>query len=287
MEKKRLLQTFARCQNSCLTRSDLNWPRGSLFYQNTKISSNNFQREISSTAIFFGRGFLKFKRTAKNPKISEAANLFLNNNDSTSLSNEFEESAAAPNSWINPVSPRRDKSDIELKRLLGTWVEPQPQKPFPFSRHPSRNSSTTPIEKNQYKYNLSQLLDFARPKTSNVDWKELAKQVEKPTNETDSSDKIFNMSISKVKTARQPINFSPSSGREVFISQKTNLIKAFRLVEITCSRNRVRREASMQRFHERPGLKRKRLKSQRWRERFLEGFKATVNRVQDLTRQGW
>ncbi|KEY64207.1 hypothetical protein S7711_03496 [Stachybotrys chartarum IBT 7711] len=42
-----------------------------------------------------------------------------------------------------------------------------------------------------------------------------------------------------------------------------------------------------QRFHERKGLKRKRLAMTRWRKRFKDGFKATVNRVLELKRQGW
>jgi predicted transcriptional regulator len=53
------------------------------------------------------------------------------------------------------------------------------------------------------------------------------------------------------------------------------------------ARNRVKRDFQMQRFHERGGLKRKRLKSERWRARFKIGFDATCKRVTELTKKGW
>lgn len=53
------------------------------------------------------------------------------------------------------------------------------------------------------------------------------------------------------------------------------------------SQNSVRKDAQRQRFHERPGLRRKRLKSERWRKRFKEAFKGTVAKVVALKRQGW
>lgn len=42
-----------------------------------------------------------------------------------------------------------------------------------------------------------------------------------------------------------------------------------------------------QRFHERPGLRRKRLKSERWRKRFMEGFRHMVVKVKKMKAQGW
>lgn len=63
--------------------------------------------------------------------------------------------------------------------------------------------------------------------------------------------------------------------------------RGFKLLEMSCARNKVRREANNQRFHERPGLKRKRLRRERWRKKFMEGFKATVGRVKQLKNQGW
>lgn len=53
------------------------------------------------------------------------------------------------------------------------------------------------------------------------------------------------------------------------------------------SRNRVRADFQKQRYHERAGLKRKRLKSERWRARFKVGFYEVTRRVTELTRKGW
>lgn len=79
----------------------------------------------------------------------------------------------------------------------------------------------------------------------------------------------------------------PSVGRSVSIRDNVDLAKGLRQLDIICGRNRIRGEANRQRYHERPGLKRKRLASERWRRRFMEGFQATVSRVQYLKRQGW
>ncbi|KAF2207676.1 hypothetical protein CERZMDRAFT_50590 [Cercospora zeae-maydis SCOH1-5] len=66
-----------------------------------------------------------------------------------------------------------------------------------------------------------------------------------------------------------------------------DVARAFRSVEMLCSRNKVRRSFQQQRFHERPGLKRKRLKNERWIKRFRENFKGTVLLVQKMKKQGW
>ncbi|SPN98616.1 uncharacterized protein DNG_01661 [Cephalotrichum gorgonifer] len=89
------------------------------------------------------------------------------------------------------------------------------------------------------------------------------------------------------KPARLPISSSPSTGRTVHVAGPVNVARAFKLVEQRCSANRVAAISSRQRFHERPGLKRKRLRMSRWRARFKTGFHATVTRVRELARQGW
>lgn len=81
----------------------------------------------------------------------------------------------------------------------------------------------------------------------------------------------------------------PTVGRSVQIRAEAgmDLAKGLRTMEVICGRNKVKMDFYRQKFHERPGLKRKRLASERWRKRFLEGFKASVTRVQYLKRQGW
>jgi len=86
-----------------------------------------------------------------------------------------------------------------------------------------------------------------------------------------------------------PIHLSARTGRTIDVDPlKTNdLGRAMRQLEMLCNRNRIRQDFGRQRFHERGGLKRKRLKSSRWRARFKMGFRTAVDRVQELRKQGW
>lgn len=82
-------------------------------------------------------------------------------------------------------------------------------------------------------------------------------------------------------------NLRPSTGRTVEKYGSTDVARAFTLLDISCNKNSIARDAQRQKFHERPGLKRKRLRSERWRRLFKAGFKATVSRVSELRKQGW
>lgn len=75
------------------------------------------------------------------------------------------------------------------------------------------------------------------------------------------------------------VELDPSRGRDI--------VRGLNMLGSLMARNRVKRDFQMQRFHERPGLKRKRLKSERWRARFKIGFDATCKRVSELTKKGW
>ncbi|KUJ10510.1 uncharacterized protein LY89DRAFT_656317 [Mollisia scopiformis] len=89
------------------------------------------------------------------------------------------------------------------------------------------------------------------------------------------------------RSKRVPIKLGPSTGRSVTMGAGLDVGRGFRLLEQSCARNKVRADANKQRFHERGGLKRKRLRRERWRRKFMEGFKATVVRVKQLKNQGW
>ncbi|KAL8686719.1 MAG: hypothetical protein Q9218_006913 [Villophora microphyllina] len=85
------------------------------------------------------------------------------------------------------------------------------------------------------------------------------------------------------------IKSRPSLGRtvEVMPERGLDLGRALRSLEINCAVNNVRNDRMMQRFHERGGAKRKRLKSVRWRRNFKQGFKAVVAKVKTMRRKGW
>jgi len=89
------------------------------------------------------------------------------------------------------------------------------------------------------------------------------------------------------KPKETPIHLAPSTGRTVHVSGNVDAARAFQLLQVFCRRNKVAVDFNRQRFHERPGLKRKRLKSERWRKRFREGFMAAAKRARELANQGW
>lgn len=98
------------------------------------------------------------------------------------------------------------------------------------------------------------------------------------------------MDASKVHAPapRTPMKLGPSTGRTVEVGTgNVDIGRAFALLNMSCARNKVMRDLGRQRFHERPGLKKKRLARERWRRKFMEGFKSTLGRVRTLQRQGW
>ncbi|KAF2475731.1 uncharacterized protein BDR25DRAFT_300730 [Lindgomyces ingoldianus] len=82
---------------------------------------------------------------------------------------------------------------------------------------------------------------------------------------------------------------NPSTGRtvELDVSKGRDIVRGLGMLGSLMARNKVKADFMKQRFHERPGLKRKRLKSERWRARFKVGFRKVVGRVSELTRKGW
>jgi hypothetical protein len=109
-----------------------------------------------------------------------------------------------------------------------------------------------------------------------------------PANDNKSmmNDMAFGM-MSIPQKPRIPMRLTPSTGRSIAIGTGIDVARGLRLLEQSCARNKVRSDFTAQRFHERGGLKRKRLRRQRWRRRFMEGFRATIGRVKQLKHQGW
>jgi len=76
----------------------------------------------------------------------------------------------------------------------------------------------------------------------------------------------------------------PTAGRSVLVQGDVTV--AFTRLKSLVQANRVRSDLMKQRFHERPGLKRKRLKRERHRRRFKEAFKRMVGVVLDMKNRG-
>ncbi|KAK2022144.1 hypothetical protein LX32DRAFT_630440 [Colletotrichum zoysiae] len=84
-----------------------------------------------------------------------------------------------------------------------------------------------------------------------------------------------------------PLRTRPPTGRTIHVTNNMDLAKAIKQLTYQTNKNKTKTIARLQKFHERPGKKRKRLHSERWRARFKEAFVATVKRVQELKNQGW
>lgn len=91
------------------------------------------------------------------------------------------------------------------------------------------------------------------------------------------------------KRAKRTVRSRPSVGRtiEVVPEKGVDFGRALRNLGVSCSVNKVKQDLARQRFHERPGMKKKRLKSERWRKMFKQSFQATVMRVKEMRRKGW
>ncbi len=137
----------------------------------------------------------------------------------------------------------------------------------------------------------SQIYGKQRPKPG-----ALASAMEMPNNSSTSSTMVSKDVAGGLINSQEPatrasltIRSRPSLGRTVEINSErgVDLGKGLRSLEITCSLNSVRKDSFRQDFHERPGMKRKRLKSERWRKRFKIGFRRVVEKVKVMRRKGW
>jgi small subunit ribosomal protein MRP21 len=106
----------------------------------------------------------------------------------------------------------------------------------------------------------------------------------RPESATDMMSAITTLLPKKEKI---PIRLSSSTGRSIAIHGHVDVARGFKLMERTCASNSVRRDSMDQRYHERRGMKKKRLRGLRWRRRFMEGFRATIAKVVKYRKQGW
>ncbi|KAM0321783.1 hypothetical protein ACHAQA_009879 [Verticillium albo-atrum] len=83
------------------------------------------------------------------------------------------------------------------------------------------------------------------------------------------------------------LRLKPVLGRTIHCTQKRDVGSALRVLGVAVRLNQTKKFERLQRRHERPGLKRKRLRSERWRAKFKTGFAAAVLRVQEMKSQGW
>ncbi|KAL1906543.1 hypothetical protein Sste5344_007711 [Sporothrix stenoceras] len=83
------------------------------------------------------------------------------------------------------------------------------------------------------------------------------------------------------------IFLGPRTGRTVHVGGRIDASQAFALVGVMCYRNNVSGDFQKQKWHERPGLRRKRVRVQSRAAVYKRNKRATVERVQKLVRMGW
>ncbi|RDA86976.1 hypothetical protein CP532_6698, partial [Ophiocordyceps camponoti-leonardi (nom. inval.)] len=109
-------------------------------------------------------------------------------------------------------------------------------------------------------------------------------------------EEMYRESVPVVIDPRQTpkIHTKAVTGRTIFIIPRRSgpntaptVASAFRALNRLVQEQKLRQKSHFQKIHLRPGLKRKMLKSKRWRARFKVGFKAAAFRALELKKQGW
>jgi hypothetical protein len=111
----------------------------------------------------------------------------------------------------------------------------------------------------------------------------------KPSNRKRSRFDRVTDTFESAATREEPLQLPKNVGRlvEVDEARGIDVARAYKSMETRLIKNQVRLHVRLQRFHERPGLKRKRLKRERWAKRFKANFTGVVQMVQKMKKQGW
>jgi len=84
------------------------------------------------------------------------------------------------------------------------------------------------------------------------------------------------------------LHLSPRIGRTVNLTGgETDVERKLKMLGAMVVANKIPQTFNKQRFHERDGLKRKRLRRERHRKRFKDAFKQLCTRARELSAQGW
>jgi len=187
-----------------------------------------------------------------------------------------------------PPAPRSTSADVgDIDEILGSVDSPAFRRPITHYSRSSQPSSATEFKKaanaakNVFGDDWSQNKGTRRPQGLQVD--ALA--------DMDSLSSLPHQSTTPYvdETKKVYPRLTPAYGRTIELDENRgrDLVRAIGMLGTSMARNKVRYDFMKQRFHERPGLKRKRLKSERWRARFKEGFAHVTSRVTELTKKGW
>lgn len=93
---------------------------------------------------------------------------------------------------------------------------------------------------------------------------------------------------------RPRVRSAAATGRTVFVrtaaggpNKAPTVNGALMVLNRVVKQSKVANKYHSQKAHERRGMKRKRLSSERWRARFKAGFCEAYKRVHEIRKQGW
>lgn len=182
-----------------------------------------------------------------------------------------------------------DRIDM-LVASLADIPNSRPQRPFPSRTLPSSGDDVGSARKaylfgNEFS---SAPHGARRPPSLNFDSMALPETTLNPTfsNKPTEADAL---AARMEDTLSNYPRLNPTYGRvvELDASRGRDVVRGIGMLGSLVARNKIKHDQIKQRFHERGGLKRKRLHSERWRAKFKVGFRALTSRVNELTRKGW
>ena len=193
----------------------------------------------------------------------------------------------------SPFAPRNDGKGQEIRRLINEISLPRSTSSYTSAYSSTESRSSRPLSSYESLYAA-----FPR-RSSPVQPGAIHSQMEMPgqapldaaqNGARSLSRQNTTQSMTRIKPrATRTIESRPSVGRTIQLDPQRgiNLERALRLLNQECNRNSIRKDQIRQRYHERPGSKRKRLKCEWWRARFNQGFRVMVLKVKAMRRKGW
>lgn len=202
-----------------------------------------------------------------------------------SSSNPAAQPARQDTPEVAAASPQRASSDAASQAIDDLFSGPPssgPARPTPDSATQSRLNHVFGAE-----FSKPSRGRLARTPGLNFDDMVLPESLSNPS--------LANKPPTSTLVAQQTTTFenyprlNPSYGRTVDLdaSRGRDIVRGIGMLGSLMARNKVKQDFNKQKFHERGGLKRKRLNSERWRARFKQGFRDVTARVTELTRKGW
>jgi len=224
-------------------------------------------------------------QTSKTPKLLPCSHSYL------TTTNRVSQQASAPLEPPSSDSPQYKSELDDLSRQIDSLLDFTP-----YNRSNTGNISGSTRRNSSADEASNAFRNHSRNRDFGANFSPLPRRskpgldidrMEMPASSSDVTTKLP-PALSIAQKSKYP-RLDASTGRSIDLdpSKGRDLVRGLGQLNSLLARNKVRADFNKQRFHERPGLKRKRLKSQRWRKRFKEGFREVVGRVSALTRKGW